>query len=66
MEVMENKQVLTIKEASREFGFPEFGLRGLIKRGAFPVIMCGSRCYITRRVLEDYLCKGGELYGAKR
>jgi len=62
---MEKKQVLTIKEASREFGFPEFGLRGLIKRGAFPVIMCGSRCYITRQILESYLQKGGEVY-AKR
>ena len=56
------KAVLTIKELAKEFGFPEFGIRGLIKRGAFPVIKCGNRCYVVRDVFEEYLRSGGELY----
>jgi len=62
---MEKKTVLTIKEAAKEYRFPEFGLRGLVKRGAFPVIMCSSRVYISRQVFEDYLKSGGEVYGKK-
>lgn len=59
------KTIMTIKQAAREYGFPEFGLRNLIKRGAFPVIRCGNRSYITRTVFEDFLQKGGEKYNAK-
>ena len=58
--------ILTVRQAAREFGFPEFGLRNLIKRGAFPVIRCGNRCYISRTVLGDYIAKGGEKYDAKQ
>jgi hypothetical protein len=61
--VEQQKAVLTVKELSKEFGFPEYGIRGLIKRGAFPVIKCGNRCYVTRQVFEDYIKSGGELYG---
>lgn len=61
---MNEKKILTIKEAAREYGFPEFGLRGIIKKGRIPVIQCGSRCYITRAVFEAYLEKGGEVYDA--
>ena len=60
------KTILTVRQAAREYGFPEFGLRNLIKRGAFPVISCGNRSYISRTVLEDYITKGGEKYDAKR
>jgi len=62
---MEKKTVLTIRELSKEYSFPEYGLRGLIKRGAFPVILCGNRAYVARQVFEDYLKSGGEVY-AKR
>ena len=63
---MDTKTILTIRQAAQLFGFPEFGLRGLIKRGAFPVIRCGNRCYIAKAVLEAYIEKGGETYDAKR
>lgn len=60
------KAIMTIKETAKEYGFPEYGLRGLVKRGAIPVIRCGNRAYITRTVFEDYLAKGGEQYNSKR
>ena len=56
------KTALTIKETAREFNFPEYAIRTLVKRGAFPVIQVGKRCYICREVFADYLKKGGELY----
>ena len=62
---MGDKKILTIRQAAEQFGFPEYGLRGLVKRGAFPVIRCGNRCYIARAVLEAYLDKGGERYDVK-
>jgi hypothetical protein len=61
---MEQEKILTIKQAAKQYGFPEYGLRGLIKRGAFPVIRCGNRSYITRTVLEAFIEKGGETYDA--
>ena len=61
---MDGQKILTIKQAAKTYGFPEFGLRTLVKRGAFPVIRCGNRCYITRTVLEAYIEKGGETYDA--
>ncbi|MDR0813439.1 MAG: helix-turn-helix domain-containing protein [Oscillospiraceae bacterium] len=61
-EPAKQKVIMTIREAAREYAFPEFGLRGLIKTGAFPVIRCGTRCYITRKVLEAYIESGGEYY----
>ena len=60
MEMTATKTIMTIRQAAQEFGFPEFGLRNLIKRGAFPVIRCGNRSYITRQILEDFIAKGGE------
>ena len=59
------KTIMTIRECSKEYQFPEFGLRNLIKRGAFPVIRCGNRFYITRQVFEDFLQKGGNIYDPK-
>ncbi len=59
---MEQKAALTIKETAREYGFPEYAIRTLVKRGAFPVIQVGNRCYITRAKFEEYLEKGGEFY----
>lgn len=44
--VEEQKTVLTIKETAKEFNFSEYAIRTLVKRGAFPVIQAGSRCYI--------------------
>lgn len=56
------KPALTIKECAKEFQFPEFAIRTLVKRGAFPVIQVGNRCYITREIFADYLKKGGAIY----
>ena len=53
------KSVFTIKEISRLYGFPEFGLRGLVKTKKIPVIQCGNRSYITRANFEMFLQKGG-------
>lgn len=41
---------MTIKETAKEFQFPEYAIRTLVKRGAFPVIQVGNRCYITREI----------------
>ena len=57
-----NKPALTIKETAREFQFPEYAIRTLVRRGAFPVIQVGNRCYITREIFADYLKKGGETF----
>lgn len=62
---MEQKAALTIKETAREYNFPEFAIRTLVKRGGFPVIQVCNRCYITRAKFEEYLQKGGEKYDAK-
>ena len=59
---MEQKAALTIKQTAKEYNFPEFAIRTLVKRGAFPVVQVGNRCYIVRSVFEDYLQKGGEAY----
>lgn len=61
---MEEKTALTIKETAKAFQFPEFAIRTLVKRGAFPVIQVGNRCYIVRGVFEEYLKTGGEKYDA--
>ena len=63
---MKEKPALTIKETAAEFQFPEFAIRTLVKRGAFPVIQVGNRVYIVRDVFADYLQKGGETYAAAR
>ena len=63
---MEQKTALTIKETSKAFNFPEFAIRTLAKRGAFPVIQVGTRCYIVREVFADYLKRGGEHYDPKQ
>ncbi len=63
---MEEKTALTIKETAKAFHFPEFAIRTLVKRGAFPVIQVGNRCYITRDIFAAYLEKGGEKYVASR
>lgn len=59
---MENKPVLTIRETAHEFNFPEYAIRGLVKRKAFPVIQAGNRCYIVREIFESYLKSGGAKY----
>lgn len=63
---MEEKAALTIKETAKAYHFPEFAIRTLVKRGAFPVVQVGNRCYIVRSVFEEYLKKGGETYAASR
>ena len=60
------KPALTIKETAKEFQFPEYAIRTLVKRGAFPVIQVGNRCYITREIFANYLKKGGETFAASR
>jgi hypothetical protein len=47
---------------SKEYGFPEYGIRRLIKQGAFPVIRSGNRCYVSRQVFDEYIKSGGEFY----
>ena len=59
---MEQKPALTIRETAKEYNFPEYAIRTLVKRGAFPVIQVGSRCYITREAFAEYLKKGGARY----
>jgi len=61
---VEKKPALTIKETAQEFQFPEYAIRTLVKRGAFPVIQVGTRCYIVREVFADYLRKGGAIYAS--
>ena len=63
---MEQKKALTIRETARELNFPEFAIRTLVKRGAFPVIQVGTRCYIVRDIFAEYLKTGGEHYVATR
>ena len=63
---MTEKPVLTIKETAKEFQFPEFAIRRLVKTGAFPVIQVGNRCYITREIFAQYLKEGGTKYAASR
>lgn len=62
---MEQKVALTIKETATAYNFPEYAIRTLVKRGAFPVIQVGNRCYITRAKFEEYLEKGGAMYDPK-
>lgn len=61
-----NKPTLTIKETAKEFQVPEFAIRTLVKRGAFPVIQVGKRCYIVREAFAEYLRKGGAMYVTTR
>lgn len=63
---MTNRPVLTIKETAKEFQFPEFAIRRLVKNGAFPVIQVGNRVYITREVFAQFLKEGGTAYVAAR
>lgn len=63
---VEEKTALTIKETAKAFHFPEYAIRTLVKRGAFPVVQVGNRCYIVRSVFEEYLKTGGEKYAAAR
>jgi hypothetical protein len=60
------KTVLTIKQTAAAYSFPEFGLRTLIKCGAFPVIKCGTRVYIVKQVFEEYLKTGGMIYDGQK
>lgn len=60
-----NAAALTIKETAREFNFPEFAIRTLVKRQAFPVVQVGNRCYILRHVFNEYLQSGGAVYNPK-
>lgn len=62
---MTEKPALTIKETAQEFQFPEYAIRTLVKKGAFPVIQVGNRCYIVRDVFAEFLRKGGAAYDAK-
>ena len=63
---MEEKTALTIKETAKTYNFPEFAIRTLVKRGAFPVVQVGNRCYIDRSIFEEYLKTGGAKYVSTR
>ena len=58
-------EILTIKQAAKKYGLPEYALRALVKRGTIPVIQSGRRCYISREAFEEYLRKGGEVYAER-
>ncbi len=60
-----NKPALTIRETAKEYQFPEFAIRSLVKRKVFPVMQSGNRCYIARHVFEAYLQSGGAMYDPK-
>ncbi len=60
-----NTAALTITEPAREFNFPEFAIRKLVKRQAFPVVQVGYRCYILRHIFSEYLQSGGAAYNPK-
>jgi len=66
MTATNKKPLLTINETAREYGVPNYGIRGLVKTGKFPVIQCGNRVYISREVFENYLAKGGERLNENR
>lgn len=63
---MEQKAVLTIRETAKAFNFPEYAIRTLVKRGAFPIVQVGNRCYIVREAFAEYLKTGGAQYVATR
>lgn len=63
---MTEKPALTIKETAKEFQFPEFAIRRLVKNGAFPVIQVGNRVYIAREIFTQFLKEGGTAYVAAR
>ena len=56
------KSVLTVHEAAMEYGFPECGLRTIIKEGRIPIIQIGNRAYVTRKTMEEFLKQGGTPY----
>ncbi|MCD8237795.1 MAG: helix-turn-helix domain-containing protein [Clostridiales bacterium] len=60
--MMNEKSVLTVHEAAMEYGFPECGLRTIIKEGRIPIIKIGNRAYVTRKALDEFLAKGGAPY----
>lgn len=53
---------LTIRQAAKEYGFPEHAIRNLVKRGEFPIVQTGNRVYIMPHVIEQYLQTGGAVY----
>ena len=58
-------EVMTIKQAAKKYGLPEYAVRTLVKKKAFPVIQSGRRCYISQEAFEEYLRRGGEVYEAE-
>lgn len=61
--MMNEKSVLTVHEAAVEYGFPECGLRTIIKEGRIPIIKIGNKAYVTRKTMEEFLKQGGTPYG---
>ena len=53
---------LTIRQAAKEYGFPEHAIRSLVKRGEFPIVQTGNRVYIMPHVIDQYLQTGGAVY----
>lgn len=58
--VMGDKDILTIRETSRAFDFPEYAIRRLVKDRRFPTIQVGNRAYISRSVFENFLESGSK------
>lgn len=46
-------KLLTIKEAVKEFGYPETFLRRLVRENGIPYIKSGTWVYIRRETLEN-------------
>ena len=49
------RELLTVRETCREYGFPRDQLYALIRSGAIPALGGERRFLIPRRVIEDML-----------
>lgn len=49
------RELLTVREACREYGFPRDQLYSLIRSGVIPALGGERRFLIPRRVIEDML-----------
>jgi excisionase family DNA binding protein len=49
------KTLLTIRQAARAFGLPEYALRNWAKAGHLPHLKAGSRVYLVPAAIEAFL-----------
>jgi excisionase family DNA binding protein len=58
METMATKKILTVRQAARAYGLPEFAVRNWCKRGEIRHVMSGTRIYLVPGAIEEFLSKG--------